>query len=147
MENTKGESMRFVGNALLTLLIVACLLVIVSNLGIGVLSFKAVLSGSMSPAINPGDFVVIYKTDKPVEIGDVVLFHDEGAEIIHRVVDETNLGYITKGDANEDSDSGAIRPSQVEGVYIARIPLLGYPLIFVKTGILQVLQALRGAFS
>lgn len=128
------------GDLSLVLLVVFCLVVLASNLGIGPLAFKPVLSGSMAPTINPGDFAIIYKTDKPSQIGDVVLFHSEGTEIIHRVVNNTEFGYLTQGDANEEPDPNTVAFSQVEGKYITRIPLIGYLLVFIKL-------AVQGVFS
>jgi signal peptidase len=93
----------------------------------------------MAPTINPGDFAVIYKNDKP-QVGDVVLFHSEGMEIIHRVIDRTEFGYLTQGDANEEPDPNTVAFSQVEGIYITRIPLIGYLLVFIKL-------AIQGVFS
>jgi len=73
-----------------------------------------VTSGSMSPTMETGDgFVAIPAAlAGPVEEGDVVTFRAEeiqgGGLTTHRVVDTTDRGYITKGDANPftDQDSG-----------------------------------------
>lgn len=120
------------GDLSLVLLVMFCLVVLASNLGTGPLAFKSVLSGSMVPTINPGDFAVIYKTDKPLQAGDVVLFNSEGAEIIHRVVNVTEFGYLTQGDANEEPDPNTVAFNQVEGKYITRIPFIGYLLVFIR---------------
>ena len=84
-----------------------------------------VTSDSMEPTISEGDgFVVVpaFATGEP-ETGDVVVFdaqelHDGGLTT-HRVVDETDEGYITKGDANPFRDQDADEPPVREGQIVA----------------------------
>jgi signal peptidase len=97
------------------LLLVAAVLSLVAGQVLGqpmLLSY--VETGSMEPTLSPGDgFVAVpAAVDGDVEEGDVIVFRaeeiDGGGLTTHRVVDETDEGYVTKGDANPftDQDSG-----------------------------------------
>jgi len=101
---------------------------------LGELQFKTVLSGSMSPAINTGDIILISKTN-PEEIkeGDIITFREEKTFTTHRVIEIVNNSFKTKGDANEDPDAKIIKAEQIVGKVIFVIPFLGYLGYFVRT--------------
>ena len=65
----------------------------------------AVVSGSMEPAINTGDFIITLKRDD-YEVGEVVMFFEGGVYTTHRIVEETEDGFRTMGDNN----GGAVDP-------------------------------------
>lgn len=73
-------------------------------------------SGSMEPTIDEGDgFVAIpAAVAGPPSEGDVITFHAEeiegGGLTTHRVVGETDEGYITRGDANPFTDQDGGEP-------------------------------------
>lgn len=114
-----------------------------------------VLSGSMEPAIQPGDVVFVYSVD-PAEIepGTVITYSTAGAKIptTHRVVETVPLdtnpvstGFVTMGDANEDPDQAVVQPGDVLGVVpsaslpflgetVLRLPLMGHVVLFANTG-------------
>ncbi len=83
-------------------------------------------TGSMEPTLAPGDGFVAIPTEVAgsIEEGDVVVFEAQeiqgGGLTTHRVVGETEHGYITKGDANpftdQDSDEPAVRREQIVAV-------------------------------
>jgi signal peptidase len=103
-----------------------------------------VASGSMTPAIDTGDLIV----DNPVSstqaaalhVGQIISFRESatGASslvVTHRIVavlpGSSSSGavlYRTKGDANNAPDLSAVAPSQVLGVYSARVPFGAYVL-------------------
>ncbi|MEY7852179.1 signal peptidase I [Natrarchaeobius sp. A-rgal3] len=92
-----------------------------------------VLTGSMAPAIDPGDVVVVGETDPAtIESGDVITFAREGADapVTHRVVGVASVGgelaFETKGDANSEVDAGLVPAGNVLGVVVLTIPYLGY---------------------
>ena len=76
--------------------------------------FGFVETGSMQPTLDPGDGFIAVPTPLagPISTGDVVTFDAQeiegGGLTTHRVVDETDRGYITRGDNNPftDQDSG-----------------------------------------
>ncbi|MFC6874025.1 signal peptidase I [Halobellus marinus] len=93
-----------------------------------------VLSGSMEPALSPGD-VVIVDASGPVEVGDVITYRT-GADTVpttHRVVGVVDGGYETKGDANENADAGLVGPGAIIGRTILVIPLVGHVILWVNT--------------
>lgn len=73
-------------------------------------------TGSMEPTLAPGDgFVPIPSAVAgDIEEGDVVVFRAKrlhgGGLTTHRVVGETESGYITQGDANPSTDQAADEP-------------------------------------
>jgi len=75
-----------------------------------------VTSGSMEPTLEPGDgFVAIPSAATGlVSEGDVVVYRAEeiqgGGLTTHRVVEETDRGYVTKGDANPFTDQDGGEP-------------------------------------
>ena len=91
----------------------------------------AVLSGSMEPYMKTGDFILV-REQADYAVGDVVLFHDGGSLVTHRITRRTAAGFVTKGDANN-----------AEGRVVAVIPRLGAVLSFFKSppGLLLLLAA------
>ena len=114
-----------------------------------------VATGSMEPTLDAGDgFIAV---PSPVagdpEPGDVVVFeaqelHDGGLTT-HRIVEETDEGYITRGDANPFTDQDGGEPPvsdaqivahawQVEGT-VVRIPHLGTAVMSVHSAAAAIL--------
>ena len=92
-----------------------------------------VSSGSMSPRIRTGDVVVTTEVDDiGLGPGSVIDFEREGETILHRIVSVTNEGYVTSGDANPTSDSGVVAPESVRGVGVVRVPLAGWPALWIE---------------
>ncbi|MEV0493864.1 signal peptidase I [Streptomyces atratus] len=93
-----------------------------------------VQSGSMRPALMPGD-VVLYQPpprDRTPAVGQIVLAQDPTrpsrllTHRVHQVLPNNNL--ITKGDANSTPDSTPIRPTALQGVARLRVPWIGLPV-------------------
>ena len=117
---------------LMVFLIFSVFLFIVSRLGAS--NFLVVLSGSMEPTINMGDLVVTAPiTSNAIKVGDIVAFYD-GKEfpITHRVINITEGGFITKGDANEDPDPMVRSGSSVVGKIAFWVPFAGYLVYFAR---------------
>lgn len=78
--------------------------------------FAFVETGSMAPTLDAGDgFVAVpAAVAGPVEPGDVVTYRaetvDGGGLTTHRVVERTDQGYVTRGDANPFTDQSAGEP-------------------------------------
>lgn len=85
-----------------------------------------VISDSMSPTFHAGS-VVFVKKGAAVKVGDPIAFMVGDKYVTHRVVDETDTAYITKGDANEANDPWEIdKVTGIDGKVIFWIPELGY---------------------
>jgi len=72
-------------------------------------------TGSMDPVIAPGDgFIALSPmVTAPAGVGDLVVFESETNEVtltVHRIVDETPEGYITKGDNSTFTDQASGEP-------------------------------------
>ncbi|ELZ41563.1 peptidase S26B, signal peptidase [Halorubrum californiense DSM 19288] len=101
-----------------------------------------VLTASMTPAIAPGDVVIVAERD-PTAIaeGDVITFVRGTSEVpvTHRVisvVDEAGtLAFETMGDANEGPDPGLVVAGSLVGVVTLTIPYIGYVIQFAGTRI------------
>jgi len=108
-------------------------------------------TGSMQPTLNPGDgFVAI-----PAQIaggigtGDVVTFNAEeiqgGGLTTHRVVEETERGYVTRGDNNPFTDQDGGEPTVQDADVVAKalqvgggvvvIPHLGTAVMWFQSGL------------
>ena len=87
-----------------------------------------VVSGSMSPAIEVGD-VVIVKEAKEIEKGEIISYRIDGTIVTHRVeevIEEDGKRiYKTKGDANATEDKEIVKEEAVEGKYCFKIPKVG----------------------
>lgn len=93
-------------------------------------------SGSMAPTIQEGDAYLVLHTGD-VEQGDVVTFYspERGDYVTHRVVGVTDAGFVTKGDANAETDQAVgippVPPSAVVGEVFSP---LGEPLTVPRVG-------------
>ena len=99
-----------------------------------------VLTASMTPAIAPGDVVVVDERDPAaIDEGDVITFVRGESEVpvTHRVIGVTETGgevaFETKGDANEDPDSAPVPASNVLGAVAFTIPYIGYVVQFTDS--------------
>jgi signal peptidase len=100
---------------------------------------EVVISGSMEPALKTGSVVIVRPVDLlTIRQGDIVMFSslDTKSLTTHRVVKiehEPRLGFITKGDANNNPDITPVLPDQIVGIVAFNIPYLGILAGFIKT--------------
>ncbi|WP_193309665.1 signal peptidase I [Halorubrum halophilum] len=99
-----------------------------------------VLTPSMTPAIAPGDVVVVAERDPAtVAVGDVITFMRGTSDVpvTHRVIGvvETanGLAFETMGDANEGPDPGLVPAANLVGVVALTIPYIGFVIQFAGT--------------
>ncbi|NLN50352.1 MAG: signal peptidase I [Acholeplasmataceae bacterium] len=80
--------------------------------------YSIVLTGSMEPAIEQGNYIV-YKSKADYDVDDVVVYRNKNNRyIVHRIIEKLETGFITQGDANQKSDfesEGVIENSQIIG--------------------------------
>ncbi len=120
-------------------LILIALLLIVSVFPItGNFKVLTVLSGSMEPTIKTGA-IVAAKPANDYKIGDIITFWPNTKTqppVTHRIFDIEVQGgepvYITKGDANNASDTREITKNDVLGKVLFSVPYLGYVVDFAK---------------
>ncbi len=81
---------------------------------------------SMEPTLEPGDGYVAIPTAiaGPIEEGDVVVYEAQqlhgGGLTTHRVVDDTEQGYVTKGDGNPFPDQDGSEPYVTDSQIVAK---------------------------
>lgn len=97
-----------------------------------------VLSGSMEPLIHTGSLVYIDSRDKDVQTDDIIAYERNDISVVHRVIEVTEEGYRTKGDANSTRDMGKVTESQVLGKYLFSIPAAGYLLSWIGSHTLRL---------
>lgn len=106
--------------------------------GIGI---SVVLSGSMEPALQVNDLVLIRATEACVP-GDIVVWQSGRSMTIHRVVRVEGDSVITRGDANNTEDAPVPRGA-LRGKMVYRIPRFGMAVRALRTplGVLALLVA------
>jgi signal peptidase len=108
----------------------------------GEIKSQIVLTGSMSPTINPGDMVISTSPERVApEVGDVVVYSGKRfdgtkvASFAHRIIaGDATSGFTVKGDNNPEPDTQKPVLSEIEGVVLLTIPFVGQllnPQIFV----------------
>lgn len=92
----------------------------------------AVASGSMRPALEVGDLVIVQGVPADeIKVGDIIIFDSptKPHPTIHRVVrieeQQGKIFFVTKGDASSLEDN-PVSQDQVHGRVIYKIPFLGY---------------------
>lgn len=84
-----------------------------------------VLSGSMEETLSVGDIVLI-REEENYKKDDIISFREENTIITHRIIEITDDGFITKGDANNAVDSEVVKQKDIIGKKILIIPWIGY---------------------
>lgn len=92
-----------------------------------------VLSGSMEPAFQRGDILLLDNNKQDIHVGDIVVFKIQGRDIpiVHRVLrmhthrdakGVTSVDYLTKGDNNNIDDRNLYAPGQM---WLSRSEIIG----------------------
>lgn len=98
-----------------------------------------VMSGSMAPGIEPGDVVISVPTAvRDLRPGMTISFTDPadpGRNLIHRFIARAADGsFQTRGDANSEPDSVLVPAALIHGQSRIRIPAVGLPAYWARTG-------------
>lgn len=96
-------------------------------------------SGSMTPALRPGDVVLVSHVPARMRprVGWVVLVDspEHSRPLLHRLARTPADGHlITKGDANPTPDSTPITARQIRGVGRVLVPAVGRPALWLEDG-------------
>lgn len=168
------KALKWVGNIITVILVLAMAVLVFFTLGgklskdglpkIAKYKMMVVLSGSMHPAFEAGDVVIVFENPKKdsYKKDDIITFKDPGdikRIITHRIVEVLNeknlVSYKTKGDANDTADLKPVPAINVIGQEKMHIPYLGRAVEFAKTkqgfiwlivvpGLFIILSELRG---
>lgn len=98
----------------------------------------AIATGSMEPLIQPGDVVLVEKTEaEKLRIGDIIQYKKDNIFIFHRVIDvvkeDNQTRYKTKGDNNSAADGELVETKNIKGKVIKTIPKIGWPTILLRS--------------
>ena len=136
-------SLRTIANVLGIVLLIALVAPFVVYAVPGVVGAEhsfVVLTASMTPAIAPGDVVIVDERDpSSIAEGDVITFVRGGSEVpvTHRVIDvvdgPTGIAFETQGDANGGPDASLVPGENVLGVVAITIPYIGYVIQFADS--------------
>ena len=97
-----------------------------------------IATDSMTGELNKGDTAIYERyDDQLIKVGQVIAFESDNIVVVHRVVEikiiNEETRYYTKGDANEDIDTGYITDSDIVGLVNLKVPYIGYPTLWVRS--------------
>jgi signal peptidase len=127
-------------SVLIDILVIVALLatVIIAYVGAQLLlatdtPFVVIASGSMSPALEVGDIIIVQKVaSTSIAVGDIIVFDSpEEIRTIHRVsqiqtLPNGTMQFKTKGDANPSEETYWTSEEDVHGRVLYKIPYLGW---------------------
>jgi signal peptidase len=94
-----------------------------------------IYSGSMRPAFDAGDIVLVAKREvEQLSEGDIIYYRsvDSPVPVVHRLIKiNKDKTLIAKGDDNEEPDD-AIKPEQVRGKVVLVIPKAGWASVYIR---------------
>jgi signal peptidase len=125
---------RIVGILLIIILLPLGIFFWPSGLG-GDTGFLIVQGNSMLPTILPGSMVII-KKQPAYQVDDIVSFtlSEGGASknVVHRIIEETEEGFIIKGDNNPKQDIGIHKIDDINGKVIFATPYFGDLMLLIR---------------
>ena len=131
--------LSFASSLYLHVLLALVLVAVVATAAAG-LTPHVISTGSMQPAVKPGDLVLTAVPDDAAELGlgTVITYrHPMRADerVTHRIVEVLpSGGYRTRGDANAATDAYVVEPEHVVGVGRLVVPLIGLPATWLRHG-------------
>jgi signal peptidase len=114
---------------------IATLMVISNQFYVGA---YVIATESMTGELDRGDIAVYERyEDQLIKEGQVIVFEQGGSVTVHRVVNIEIINgitrYYTKGDANEDMDTGFITDANILALINYKVPMLGYPTLWMRS--------------
>ena len=90
-------------------------------------SAHVVLSGSMAPALQPGDLVLTRPVPlAALHVGDVLAYQIGDVQRVHRIVAIDGRTVQTRGDSNPSADPAVVLTGSTAYILAFRIPLIGW---------------------
>lgn len=143
---------NYVGNFLFYGFLVVCVCVSLSMFqamrqGVqpSILGYKffVVLTGSMSPALEVGDLVIVEDTEpEAIAVGDVITYSVGNDTVVtHRVkevIDDNQIQFVTQGDANNVEDMNPVSHEDLIGKVVYQFGGIGSKIQFIQDNILII---------
>ena len=113
------------------------------------LKLDIVLSDSMSPEFYKDDIVIV-RAYNEYNVNDIIEFQLSGTSkpVTHRIISKTGTGknaiFVTKGDANSESDRQEVKFSQVNGKVISVIENGNNIYQFIKSNYFLFIDIILG---
>lgn len=108
-------------------------------------TFVIVYGQSMHPTIEPGSLVII-KKQTTYQINDIVSYtkREEGItkNIVHRIIEQTNRGFVIKGDNNPRNDEGFQTNNNINGKVIFSTPYVGDIFLLFRNPIFMFITSI-----
>lgn len=96
-------------------------------------SYIMLLGESMTPTIESGTLIVAQPEEKYF-LGDIIAFvNEDKINVVHRIVEETEEGFVTKGDNNRRNDPSFVTYDDILGRATFVLPYLGFTSLFLRT--------------
>lgn len=139
-ENSKGKLVKnIISYIVMSIVFIFMVISILSNIGTFRYKFYDILTGSMSPTINPGSLIIVKEIDSnEIKEGDIITFKGSSTSELttHRVVKvidkNNNIKFQTKGDANDVLDPMLVDQGLLVGKVIFDIPYMGKVMSFIN---------------
>ncbi len=130
----KGNKFGVIATILTVIILISSAMLISCRFRFGAL---VIATESMTGEINKGDIIIYERYDsQQIEEGQVIVFTENNSKVVHRVVKIENIGgeirYFTKGDANEDWDSGYRTQADIFGTTEIKLSYAGYPTLWIR---------------
>ena len=117
---------------------IVALLIILFSFGYFGAKPTIISSGSMHPAIEKGDMVLIEHVKlEDIKEGDIIQYETGRIPTVHRVheiqtKENGEILFITQGDANNEPDFEPVKPEQIQGKVVFNIPKIGWIPLSLK---------------
>jgi signal peptidase I len=87
----------------------------------------------MVPTFRMGDVIITRPITDNIEPGMIVMYQHGDETISHRVLSVNGDTLVMKGDTLDKPDPWQVTVSSARGVYLFKIPYIGYAVSFMKT--------------
>ena len=130
----KGKKLGVISITLTLVLIISVAMLISCQFRFGAL---VIATDSMTGEVNKGDMIIYERYEgQKIEEGQIIVFLQDDAKVIHRVVKTEQIGgetrYYTKGDANEDWDYGYRVAADIVGLTDIKVAYIGFPTLWLR---------------
>ncbi len=136
------RGVRILWKTLLCMVILSCIVLIAESVlwssqipGNFVFKPGVEKNHAMEPTVKRGDFIILVRVnDTLLQEGAVVSYQFEQQFVLGRIVATENGAYWIKGDADAKDTAKLVQKEEIRGVWNGfRIPILGYPILWVQT--------------